>query len=42
MNEIGNTDKPKNKFWWQLSKSENYIIPVGEVETYTFTVPECD
>ena len=42
MNEIGNTDKPKNKFWWQFSKSENYIIPSGEVETYTFTVPQCD
>ncbi len=42
MNEIGNTDMPKNKFWWQKSKSDNYIIPNGDIETYTFTVPECD
>jgi imidazolonepropionase-like amidohydrolase/Tol biopolymer transport system component len=42
MNEIGNTDKQRSKFWWQMSKSENYIIPNGEIETYTFTVPECD
>lgn len=42
MNEIGNTEKPRNKFWWQFSKSENYIIPDGNVETYTFETPNCD
>jgi imidazolonepropionase-like amidohydrolase len=42
MNEIGNIYKPKNKFWWQMSKSDNFIIQNGPVETHTFTVPECD
>ncbi|MEO5910480.1 MAG: amidohydrolase family protein [Pelobium sp.] len=42
MNEIGNTEKRKNPFWWQFSKSDNYIIPNGEVETYTYTTPDCD
>jgi hypothetical protein len=32
MNEIGNSEKPRSKFWWQFSKAENYIIPDGEVE----------
>ncbi|HEX7367339.1 MAG TPA: amidohydrolase family protein [Pelobium sp.] len=27
MNEIGNTEKPRKRFWWQFSKTENYIIP---------------
>lgn len=27
MNETGNLEKPRNKFWWQFSKTENYIIP---------------
>jgi imidazolonepropionase-like amidohydrolase/Tol biopolymer transport system component len=42
MNEIGNYSNPRGKFWWQLSKSDNYIIPNGEVETYTFETPNCD
>lgn len=42
MSEIGNQPKNINKFWWQFSKTENIIIPDGEVETHTFTVPECD
>lgn len=31
MNEIGNHEQSRNKFWWQFSKSENYIIPEGEI-----------
>lgn len=42
MNEVGTREKPRNKFWWQFSRGENYIIPVGEVETHTFTTPACD
>lgn len=42
MNEIGNTEKPRGRFWWQFSKSDNYFVPNGSVETYTFTVPDCD
>ena len=42
MNEIGNTEKPRGRFWWQFSNSDNYFVPSGVVETYTFTVPDCD
>jgi imidazolonepropionase-like amidohydrolase len=42
MNEIGNYSNLRSKFWWQFSKSDNYIIPNGEVETYTFETPNCD
>jgi imidazolonepropionase-like amidohydrolase/Tol biopolymer transport system component len=42
MNEIGNNPKPRNKFWWQMGRSDSYSIPVGNVETYTFTTPECE
>ncbi|MBC7654267.1 MAG: PD40 domain-containing protein [Oligoflexus sp.] len=42
MNEIGNTEKPRGRFWWQFSKSDNYFVPSGVVETHTFTVPDCD
>lgn len=42
MNEIGNHEVSINKFWWQFNKSENFIIPNGEIETHTYTVPECD
>ncbi len=31
MNEVGNTEKPRDKFWWQFSKSENYIIPESQL-----------
>ncbi|WP_026063255.1 amidohydrolase family protein [Pedobacter arcticus] len=31
MNEIGNKEKPRNMFWWQFSKSENYIIPESQL-----------
>jgi hypothetical protein len=42
MNEIGNIVKPRARFWWQFNKSDNYFVPSGVVETYTFTVPDCD
>ncbi|OAQ39863.1 amidohydrolase [Pedobacter psychrophilus] len=42
MNEIGNREKPKARFCWQISNGENYFVPSGNVETYTFTVPDCD
>lgn len=32
MDEIGNTEKPRNKFWWQFSKVENYIIPDSQTD----------
>lgn len=42
MNELGNTEKIRSKFWWQFDKSENYVVPSGNVETWSFTTPECD
>ncbi|WP_026899371.1 amidohydrolase family protein [Daejeonella oryzae] len=42
MNEIGNHPKPRNKFWWQMGRSDSFSIPNGNVETYTFTTPDCD
>ncbi|MEO8796050.1 MAG: amidohydrolase family protein, partial [Daejeonella sp.] len=29
MNEIGNYQKTRNKFWWQMGRSESYSIPTG-------------
>ncbi len=42
MNETISREKSRNLFWWQMSRSENFTIPQGSVETYTFTHPECD
>ncbi|MBM3401094.1 MAG: amidohydrolase family protein [Bacteroidetes bacterium] len=42
MNETISREKVRNQFWWQMSKSESVTIPQGNVETYTFTHPECD
>ncbi|MDP3468131.1 MAG: amidohydrolase family protein [Daejeonella sp.] len=42
MNETISREKARNLFWWQMSRSESYTIPQGNVETYTFTHPECD
>lgn len=42
MNETGSREKPRNKFWWQMGRSENFSIPAENVETHIFTHPECD
>ena len=42
MNETISREKARNKFWWQMSRSDSFTIPQGVVETYTFTHPECD
>ena len=42
MNETISREKARNLFWWQMSRSESFSIPTGNVETYTFTHPECD
>lgn len=36
MNEIGNTDKPRLRFWWQLGTGNLMSMPVGNTETYLF------
>ncbi|HEY1024375.1 MAG TPA: amidohydrolase family protein [Sphingobacteriaceae bacterium] len=42
MNEIGNREKPRNKFWWQTGRGENIGFTHTHAETHTFTTPECD
>ena len=42
MNEIGNRDKLRGKLWFENAKGNGYIVPNGESETWTYTVPHCD
>lgn len=42
MNETISREKARASFWWKKSRAESYTIPQGNVETYTFTHPECD
>jgi len=42
MNETISREKARKQFWWEMNRSESYTIPHGNVETYTFTHPECD
>lgn len=42
MNETISREKARKQFWWEMNRSESYTIPQGNVETYTFTHPECD
>jgi Tol biopolymer transport system component/imidazolonepropionase-like amidohydrolase len=36
MNETGNTEKPRLRFWWQLNRGDMLNMPVGNTETYLF------
>ena len=42
MNEIGNRPKPHLRFWWQLNRGDMANLPVGNTETYTYTVQDGD
>ncbi|RCH56887.1 amidohydrolase [Mucilaginibacter hurinus] len=43
MNEIGNTEKPRLRFWWQMARGGDMInLPVNNTETYLFGVQEGD
>lgn len=42
MNEIGNREKPHLRFWWQLNRGDMANLPVGNLETYTYTVEDGD
>jgi imidazolonepropionase-like amidohydrolase/Tol biopolymer transport system component len=37
MNEIGNHEKLRQRFWWQFSRGDGVTLPVGNTETYLFT-----
>ncbi len=40
MNEIGNTEKPRLRFWWQMSKGESVSLPVTNKETWLYTTQD--
>ncbi|MGV8879129.1 MAG: amidohydrolase family protein [Sphingobacteriaceae bacterium] len=42
MNEIGNREKPKRRFWWQMNRAEIFSLPIGLAANHVFTTPECD
>ena len=42
MNETGNREKPRLRFWWQQNRGEMTILPVGNTETYLFTTQDGD
>lgn len=35
MNEIGNREKPRNRFWWQMNRGETINLPMGVQQTWT-------
>ena len=41
MNELGNQEKMRGKFWWQTGRSESFNLNT-ESETFIYTHPECD
>ncbi|MDB5087374.1 MAG: amidohydrolase, partial [Mucilaginibacter sp.] len=42
MNEIGNREKPRQAFWWQLNRGAISDLPVRNTETYLFTTQDGD
>ena len=42
MNETSSREKSRNKFWWQMGRSDNFSAPAEDVETHIFTHPECE
>ncbi|WP_256012599.1 amidohydrolase family protein [Desertivirga xinjiangensis] len=41
MNETGNLEKIRSKFWWQTGRSESFNLST-QSETFIYTHPECD
>jgi imidazolonepropionase-like amidohydrolase/Tol biopolymer transport system component len=42
MNEIGNREKPRLRFWWQQVHGGMINIPIGNTETYLFNTQDGD
>ena len=42
MNEIGNRNKPRLRFWWQQGRGEMTGAPFGFTETYLFNAQDGD
>jgi imidazolonepropionase-like amidohydrolase/Tol biopolymer transport system component len=42
MNEIGNREKPRLRFWWQMTHGDMSALPVNNSETWTYGVQDGD
>ncbi|GAB3917267.1 amidohydrolase family protein [Mucilaginibacter boryungensis] len=42
MNEIGNREKPRLRFWWQMTHGDMSALPVNNSETWQYTVQDGD
>jgi imidazolonepropionase-like amidohydrolase len=42
MNEIGNREKPRLHFWWQMGRGDMISLPVDNTETYLFGTEDGD
>jgi imidazolonepropionase-like amidohydrolase/Tol biopolymer transport system component len=42
MNEIGNRDKPRLHFWWQMTHGDMSALPVNNSETWQYMVLDVD
>lgn len=42
MNEIGNREKPRLHFWWQMGRGDMISLPVDNSETYLFGTQDGD
>jgi hypothetical protein len=42
MNEIGNREKPRLRFWWQLNRGDMGSSPVSTNETWLYNSQDGD
>lgn len=42
MNEIGNHENLRQRFWWQISRGDSVTLPVGNTETYLYGTQDGD
>jgi Tol biopolymer transport system component/imidazolonepropionase-like amidohydrolase len=42
MNEIGNHEKPRLRFWWQMNHGDMLALPVNNTETYEYMTQDGD
>lgn len=42
MNEIGNNERLRSKFWWQSGRGESFGFGTSDTETHIYSTPECD
>lgn len=42
MNEVGNNERLRNKFWWQTGRGESFGLGALNTETHIYATPECE